>query len=55
MAYDAQTDEYTCPAGRKLRAVYIGGRKSKSGFESEVTYYECESCSGCALKKVCEE
>lgn len=53
MPYDAGLDEYTCPANKKLRAVYEGKRQSKSGFESTVTYYECESCEGCALKKNC--
>ena len=53
MAYDAESDEYTCQNGKKLRAVYVGIRKSKSGFESEVTYYECENCSGCPYKKSC--
>lgn len=53
MPYDIERDEYTCPDGKKLRAVYVGKRKSKSGFESEITYYECESCTGCDLKKQC--
>lgn len=53
MPYDPVQDAYTCPGGQKLRAVYEGKRKSKSGFESEVTYYECESCEGCSLKKGC--
>jgi transposase len=53
MVYDAEKDEYTCPNQRKLRAVYTGKRKSKSGFESEITYYECEGCEGCTLKKQC--
>ncbi len=53
MAYDAEKDEYTCPNQKKLRAVYTGKRKSKSGFEQEITYYECESCDGCPLKKQC--
>ena len=53
MAYDAALDEYTCQAGKKLRAVYVGKKKSKSGFEREVTYYECESCEGCQHKKKC--
>lgn len=53
MAYDAQLDEYTCQAGRKLRAKYVGKRKSKSGFESEITYYECDNCSDCPYKKTC--
>lgn len=53
MAYDAALDEYTCQAGKKLRVVYVGKRKSKTGFESEITYYECESCEGCPHKKKC--
>lgn len=53
MAYDAENDEYTCQAGQKLRAKYVGKRKSKSGFESEITYYECDDCSGCPHKKTC--
>lgn len=53
MPYDAVLDEYTCQNGKKLRAAYVGKRKSKSGFESEVTYYECESCEGCPSKKKC--
>lgn len=53
MAYDPEKDEYTCRNGRKLREVYTGKRKSRSGFESEVTYYECESCAGCPHKKEC--
>lgn len=53
MSYDADNDEYTCQNGKKLRVVYTGTRKSKSGFESEITYYECESCEGCPYKKSC--
>ena len=53
MPYDAELDEYTCQAGKKLRAVYVGKKKSKTGFEREVTYYECESCEGCQHKKKC--
>ncbi|HKL87159.1 MAG TPA: IS1182 family transposase [Treponemataceae bacterium] len=53
MKYDAELDEYTCQNGKKLQAVYVGQRKSKSGFESEVTYYTCEGCEGCPYKKKC--
>lgn len=53
MAYDPVLDEYTCQQGRKLRVQYEGIRRSKSGFESVVTYYECEDCSGCPSKKQC--
>jgi transposase len=53
MPYDEEKDEYTCQNGKKLNAMYTGTRKSKSGFESEITYYECESCEGCPYKKSC--
>ena len=53
MYYDADKDEYICQNGKKLKAMYQGKRKSKSGFESEITYYECESCEGCPYKKNC--
>ncbi len=53
MAYDEAKDEYTCQNGKKIRATYEGTRKSKSGFESTVTYYECENCADCPHKKTC--
>jgi transposase len=53
MPYDAEHDEYTCQAGKKLKVNYIGKQKTKSGYEREVTYYECESCDGCPYKKKC--
>lgn len=53
MAYDAELDEYTCQAGRKIRVKYVGKQKTKTGYEREVTYYECDDCSGCLYKKKC--
>ena len=53
MAYDEKNDEYTCQAGKKITARYVGKQKTKSGYEREVTYYECENCSGCPYKKKC--
>lgn len=53
MAYDIEKDEYTCQNGKKLKAIYQGKRTSKSGYESEITYYECESCDGCKYKDTC--
>lgn len=53
MAYDEEKDEYTCQAGQKLRVKYVGTRKNKNGYESEITYYECDDCSSCPYKKSC--
>ena len=53
MGYDEMTDTYTCHAGKKLQAVFLKKQKSKSGYESEVTVYECEDCTGCPCKEKC--
>ena len=53
MVYDPELDEYTCQAGKKIRAKYVGKQKTKSGYEREVTYYECDDCSQCQFKKRC--
>ena len=53
MEYDPETDIYTCHNGKKLRPSSIIHRKSASGYESEVTVYECESCDNCPHKSKC--
>jgi len=54
-SYDASTNTYTCGVGRTL--VHIGNRKSRSknGFESLVSVYECTDCTGCPHKESCTE
>lgn len=51
MGYDEETDTYACHAGKKLRPLFKKKQKSKSGYESEVTVYECEDCTGCPYKE----
>lgn len=53
MGYDEQTDTYTCHAGKKLKPLFIKKQKSKSGYQSDVTVYECEDCGGCPHKEKC--
>ena len=53
MRYDEAADTYTCYGEKKLRAVSVKKQKSKSGYQSEVTIYECEDCSGCPYKEKC--
>ncbi|HWR44576.1 IS1182 family transposase [Sporomusa sp.] len=53
MDYDAEKDEYTCHNGKKLRSVGMTKRKSKSGYCSDITIYECEDCSQCPHKSAC--
>lgn len=53
MTYDREADSYICHNGKELKSQYVRHSKSKSGYVSEVTVYECESCEGCAYKEKC--
>lgn len=53
MEYDKSSDEYICTNGQRLKFSYMKTRKSKSGFESEIKVYECESCDNCPYKSQC--
>ena len=53
MDYDSEKDEYICSNGRRLKAVYERKKKSRNGYVSTVTVYECESCKGCPDKAQC--
>lgn len=53
MGYNEKADTYTCHAGKTLFPIFIKKQKSKSGYESEVTVYECEDCTGCPHKEKC--
>lgn len=53
MKYDADKDEYICHNDRRLKYIGDTKRKSKSGYESKIRIYECESCHLCALKEKC--
>lgn len=52
MGYDAENDTYTCHAGRTLLPLYVK-KRSRNGYESEVTVYECTDCRGCPHKEKC--
>lgn len=53
MKYCETSDSYTCHAGKQLTPLYIKTSKSKSGYRSEVTVYECEDCTECPHKERC--
>lgn len=53
MTYNQVSDTYICYAGKELRVLCLKKQRSKSGYESEVTVYECEDCAGCPYKDKC--
>jgi len=53
MDYAPVLDIYTCHNDKKLKPIGTKLRKSKSGYQSTVTIYECESCDDCLYKSKC--
>ena len=53
MDYDSESDCYTCKHGKQLSAVSKRIQKTATGYQREVTIYECSSCGNCPYKKDC--
>jgi transposase len=53
MTYDESSDYYVCAQGRKLVPVGTKTEKSKTGYQREVTIYECETCKDCPVRAQC--
>lgn len=53
MDYNEEQDFYTCRNGKQLKNEGIKTTKSKTGYESEKTIYNCEDCSNCSYKSKC--
>lgn len=53
MSYNEEANYYICAAGKKLLYKGLRKKKSKSGYESEISIYECEDCSNCEYKTKC--
>ena len=53
MAYDAETDTYTCANGKTITFDGVKKTKSQNGFELETSVYSCKDCAGCPMKEKC--
>jgi len=53
MIYKESSDYYVCAQGRKLVSVGTKTEKSKTGYQREVTIYECETCKDCPVRAQC--
>ena len=51
--YDAEKDQFICPAKQRLNYVFTGKYKSDNGYESQRRQYECVNCQDCPLKPEC--
>jgi transposase len=53
LPYDAEKDEFICPANQRLTYRYNGHEKSENGYRIEVKHYEASGCNTCPLKPEC--
>ena len=53
MDYDEASNSYTCRNGKQLSFTYIRRSKSKTGYVSEKSIYQCTECKGCPYKSGC--
>jgi transposase len=53
-AYDAVTDTYTCPQGRRMTFKQLKPITTDNGYQSTARLYQCESCQGCPVASQCK-
>ncbi|ALP91538.1 IS1182 family transposase [Klebsiella pneumoniae] len=53
MYYNTDEDYYICASGKKMLLKGTKKKKTKSGYETTVSIYECEDCDGCEYKSIC--
>lgn len=51
--YDPESDQFICPAKKRLSYLYTSKYKTANGYESERRHYECSECKDCPLKPQC--
>ena len=53
MDYDEKSDAYICKNRKQLSFTHVRRSKSKTGYVSEKTIYQCGECKDCPYKKEC--
>lgn len=51
--YDAEKDQFICPAKQRLSFLYTSKNKTVHGYESERRHYGAQGCNECPLKGEC--
>ena len=53
LGYDADKDEFICPAQQRLRFQYASRYTTDNGYITNRRYYQCDQCQECPLKPQC--
>ena len=55
LPYDAEKDEFICPANQRLTYRYTGHERTDNGYVAEQRHYEASGCETCPLKPECTQ
>lgn len=53
--YDPAKDVFICPIGQSMVNIGTCVRKTKTGFQQQVTQYQATNCNGCPLRGLCHK
>jgi len=53
--YDSATDQFICPADKRLHFQYTSRYTTDNGYKTERRIYECQDCTGCPLRSSCTQ
>jgi transposase len=53
--YNEEENYYVCPMGQKMYEYGSSIRKTKTGYQYEVTHYKATNCRGCPLRGACHK
>lgn len=51
--YDPTTDQFICPADKRLHFQYVSNYTTRNGYASDRRIYECFDCAACSLREQC--
>lgn len=53
LAYDEKNDQFICPSGKPMKHAGKYVRRTTTGYEQVLDYYQAGDCSSCPLKEKC--
>jgi transposase len=55
LVYNEEKDQFICPSGKAMTHVGTSIRKTTTGYEQALDYYQARKCAGCPLKEKCHD
>jgi transposase len=53
LVYNEKKDQYICPSGQPMKHFKTRTRRTTTGYEQVLDFYQASKCSGCPLKEQC--